>query len=335
VGFTLLFRYSSIVGLFILPVVLAWALWNTYDWSNDTFVITTKRVVRIDRRYIFSEDVIEAPLMQIQNVSVTIPDMVAQLLNYGTLVIETAATGGRIVFDSIGNPYRWQREIARLRGLPEDKHETGAPHIPRSLTELVGLLLPCKVQRRGNVLIWHKHCIVLLYALSWPLLAIIVLSALFVFARWPGLLMLIALDLPVLLWQYVNWWNDIYILTEDQIIDIERVPFIYENRREAFLAQIQNVQYTIPDLNHRLLNYGTVLVETAGKAENFTFVDVPNPAAVQGEIVQRMARFREQQKRSDAEAMASAAQDKIRSIVLDILHTQGTAGPPSSPSGEP
>jgi len=94
------------------------------------------------------------------------------------------------------------------------------------------------------------------------------------------------------LWNIVDYLNDIYIVTDDRIIDIEKVPLIYEDRREAPLRQIQDVHYVQPSLLHRLLDFGDVEVETAGHGGGFTFESVPHPAQVQAEIFRRLEAMR-------------------------------------------
>lgn len=110
------------------------------------------------------------------------------------------------------------------------------------------------------------------------------------------------------LWNIIDYLNDIYIVTDDRIIDIEKVPLIYEDRREAPLRQIQDVHYVQPSLLHRLLDFGDVEVETAGRGGGFTFESVPHPARVQAEIFRRLEIMREkmtkeEEKRREKEFM--------------------------------
>jgi len=94
------------------------------------------------------------------------------------------------------------------------------------------------------------------------------------------------------LWNVIDWQNDLYILTDDRIIDLEKVPLISEDRREARLAQIQDVHYVMPHIINRLLDFGDVEIETAGRGGGFTFSSVPHPSQVQAEIFDRVDRMR-------------------------------------------
>jgi hypothetical protein len=99
---------------------------------------------------------------------------------------------------------------------------------------------------------------------------------------------------------FEDWQNDVYQVTSSRIIDIEQLPFgLREERREASLGMIQNVNLRVPGLAGRVLGYGSVTIETAG-AGAFTFDLVKNPERVQSEIFRRMESFekREREKRA-------------------------------------
>jgi len=111
------------------------------------------------------------------------------------------------------------------------------------------------------------------------------------------------------LYRYEDWRNDIYVLTDDRIIDLEKKPlFLREERREASLAMIQNVRYLIPGIVHNLLNVGMVIIETAAAEGEFTFDWVHDPRRVQGEIFARVDLYREREKRREQEAQAAQLQ---------------------------
>ncbi len=325
VGFFILFTpMSLLLSLWLLWVVYDW--WDDEFILTNQRVIRIERVIQINWRFIFSEEWREAqlskiqnvaakisnlianlfvfsekrheaPLSKIQNVAVKIPNLIANLFNVGNLVVETAGFEGRIEFDYIGDPRSIQKKILELRGLPLSA-ELIFYRVP-----FYRYAFPLAPIREDATIIWRKHWFILLKAITIPLLAVVLLVVLL---AWIGtspqiltlgryavpvqavLVFLLIVFSLVSLWQYVDWWNDIYILTEDRIIDIRRIPLIYEDRREAYLEQIQDVRYTIPNLLYDTLGLGDVFIETAGKAENFLFETVPNPRLVLEEILYRL-----------------------------------------------
>lgn len=319
-----LLRNSLIALLALIIPVGAWAWANAWDWANDSFHITTRRVIRFEQHWWLSQTVISAGLGQIQNIAVFMPDFLANALNYGTLTIETAAKAGTIQFDSIYDPRSAQRLIFELRGLP------APPPLPQQPTwrgwrRLLRSLFPFwpQFEPDGSV-VYHKHWYMLLKHLGLPvfLLALVVLGVNLLHLR----LLLYALIgiVPMFVYQYANWVNDVYILTTHRIINIVRIPLIREDRREALLEHVQNVQVTIPSLSSRLLDMGDVFVETAGKTENFLFQTVHHPHAIAEELNRRLEAVRSG--RRAAETLARRRE--IEDVLTEILDRQQSAPPP-------
>lgn len=94
--------------------------------------------------------------------------------------------------------------------------------------------------------------------------------------------------IPFLLWwiyQYVDWRNDIFQVTQDQILDIDRKPFGTEERRVAPLDNILSTRYERRGLAGYLFNFGTVYIAVGGTS--LAFEDVSDPASVQADIDRR------------------------------------------------
>lgn len=93
------------------------------------------------------------------------------------------------------------------------------------------------------------------------------------------------LMIPILGWwiyKYSDWTNDIYRVTGDRILDIDKKPFGTEKRRAAPLDNILSTRYERIGLLGYILNFGTVYIDI-GSAQ-FAFEDVLDPAIVQSDI---------------------------------------------------
>ena len=163
-------------------------------------------------------------------------------------------------------------------------------------------------RRTDGQVIWRKHWINLM-ARTWVPFLFVVIVLLFL------TLYLTSVDRPLagiaavfvfcLLvgagwwwWNYENWGNDQYIVTEDRLIDIEKLPLgLRTKRTDTTFDRIQNVNFEIPDPIATLLNYGTVVIYTAGAEGRLDFVYVPRPSEVQAEIFFRLAAYQERQRR--------------------------------------
>jgi len=110
-----------------------------------------------------------------------------------------------------------------------------------------------------------------------------------------GLLLFVAL-LGWLLWQIADYWNDIYVVTDEKIIDVEKTPLgLSRKEREGGLDRNQTVYVQQQGILQNLLNYGNVVITTAALDEGFTFLQVGSPKKVQRVIFQKMDAFRRKQ----------------------------------------
>ncbi|HZQ05462.1 MAG TPA: cyclic nucleotide-binding domain-containing protein [Anaerolineae bacterium] len=96
----------------VLVVCLLWAIWEALNWWNDTYIITNKRVVRLNRVLFISDSRDEIPIPKIQSQKVDRGGPISVLLNISNLRITSAAsdTPG-LVFEQVGDVQRIQQAI--------------------------------------------------------------------------------------------------------------------------------------------------------------------------------------------------------------------------------
>ncbi len=172
---------------------------------------------------------------------------------------------------------------------------------------------PFWIERRAaDQIIWRKHWIRLIRRTLLP--TILLLAALAVLILYVvGIFeMEEVLVLPMVLlllaaafwwwWGYEDWGNDLYIVTDDRIIDTERLPLGFRSSRtETMFDRIQNVSYQIPHPLATLLNYGTVFVHTAGVVGRLDFLYVSDPRKVQAEVFRRLTAYEATQRHQQQE----------------------------------
>jgi hypothetical protein len=106
--------------------------------------------------------------------------------------------------------------------------------------------------------------------------AVVFFLAFFPFALW-------------LIYEVVDWSNDQFEVTNEQIIDVDRRPFGTETRNAAQLESILGTNYERRGILGNLFNFGTVYITVGGS--KLAFEDVMDPATVQSDIDRRrMAR---------------------------------------------
>ena len=334
------------------------AIYHFLDWRNDQYIITDQRVVHIERVLLLREERAEAPLERVQDVQVNQIGFLANALEFGDVVIQTAAATERIVFAYVANPdyvhealfapmqYRRTRstgqefvairqELGRQLGIPvespqaeteadqEEKEPVspGEEQVQESQEVVFGLLglLQHGWQRlrdlftfetwldsdEGKTITWRKNGWLLFGASMPPLFAAIFVVGLALLVSAKGIgpsllpLLLLLLLVPIFGWWfyvYWDWQNDIYQISGDRLVDLKKRPlFLEESRRETTLERVQNVSLSIPSPIAQLLNYGTVVIETAGEIGAFEFEFVHNPRGVQEEIFKRLRAFKRKQ----------------------------------------
>jgi len=156
----------------------------------------------------------------------------------------------------------------------------------------------------GGAITYRKHWFVLLRKEILALLGV-VLSAVFMIAvitrNITGINYGMALTLGVFLlvvcgavlaYQYADWRNDIFQLTPNQVIDLDRKPFGRESRRAAPLENILSIEYERRGIFPMLFNFGTVYI-TIGNTQ-LTFNNVYQPSIVQQDIFTKMGKHAEE-----------------------------------------
>jgi len=364
-------------------------LWLWADWRNDYYVVTSKRVMHMEKTILLRESRDEAPLESIQDISILTPSIVGRLLGFDDLSIQTAGAKGRVTFSTVGHA-TWIRDklfqqLDRLR--TEEKAEQkdsirhrlqmqlGHPELeslvaadsehlspkeaaptPQTVNDkrlslrgpfstLRGYLVPHMRIERDGVVTWRKHWFRLIDRTAGSVILLFVLLQLSLAARagllsppphlrdlfWAVSLLGAAVGLFLIWYRYEDWRNDIYQLTDERIIDVERLPLgLREERREASLSMIQDIGYEIPGPIANLLDYGNVVIETASREAVFTFSWVHQPRRVQEEVFARMDAYREREKQGQRERRADELLDWFGTYA-DLSREQD---PPANERGE-
>jgi len=203
-----------------------------------------------------------------------------------------------------------------------------APAVAASQSTLPGWrrrLRPAIRPETPDDLIWRKHWLVLAKRFIGPILILWAILAVSIglwlgsarasrpFGYSPSVallpLLFILPDIAYFWWEYGVWNGDVYILSTNRLIDIERLPLgLRSLRRESTLDRIQDIDVVIPNVIATLFDMGNVTIKTAAGGADFTFASVPHPHTIQRDIFHRLAEFRrkeqEQERRQRFEEMA-------------------------------
>ena len=95
--------------------------------------------------------------------------------------------------------------------------------------------------------------------------------------------------------RYVDWRNDLYIVTNRRVAHRERTGLLglgKENLSAAPIDAVQDVNVTRIGALASLFNFGDLTIETAGGGGRVEFFTIPHPEVVQQAILQQQARAR-------------------------------------------
>ena len=108
------------------------------------------------------------------------------------------------------------------------------------------------------------------------------------------------------LYNYVDWSNDIYQLTSNQIFDIERRPLGEEQKKSAPLESILSIEHSRDGIIQLMLNYGNVIINVG--TTQFIFRGVYHPDDVHQDVSDYIeaGQRRKQQKEAERDRVRMA-----------------------------
>jgi hypothetical protein len=79
---------------------------------------------------------------------------------------------------------------------------------------------------------------------------------------------------------FLLWFFNVYIITDERIIDVDFLSMIYKNISTAKIENIEDVTKQTSGIMASLFDHGTILIQTAATKNEFEFEHVPHPARV-------------------------------------------------------
>ena len=85
---------------------------------------------------------------------------------------------------------------------------------------------------------------------------------------------------------FIDFYLDVWIITNDRIVDIEQFGLFSRTISELDLYRLQDVTADIHGFFSTLFKYGTLTVKTASTNLNIVFRNVPNPNGVRQHLLE-------------------------------------------------
>lgn len=77
--------------------------------------------------------------------------------------------------------------------------------------------------------------------------------------------------------EFIDYYLDTWIVTTERVVNIEQSGLFNRTASELHLGSIQDISAVTKGLLQTFLNYGDVIIQTAGSVTHFRFEMVPRP----------------------------------------------------------
>ncbi len=313
--------------------------YEIYDWYKDIFKVTNLHITLDEFEFrTFTTLMMKVPIIQVQTVSILKPSIIANFLKLGGIGITTASSVGEIKFDYIRNPGQVMQVIARAVEEAQSAEVAATQSVMRAAVsnyfdlesgmkpvdpedEIVDAV-PTTRKRRfwpfrfrivdGNTITYHRNIFVLLASLIKPGLMTVALAvglaiagSLFGWDNWmiyAGFIVVFLINIIWYVYEIIDWNNDIFMVTDQIVIDEDRSPFLSRvSRKQAPLTNVQNVRVNKEGILAAIFNFGDVYIETAGATSDIVFENIHNPGQALYDIFFRLDKLRESDRRGGGE----------------------------------
>lgn len=328
--------YGWTLLVIAFPLSIFWLIWRIFDWRNDYFIVTNKRVVWIEKIALIYESRQEAPLRTIMSVGLH-RSQIGRIFDFADVVVMTyvgtirlqdlkyAEAVERLIesywhrsesFDRLDEAQAMAEKLDEKLELPwddtreapaisqidgtgdqisedQDGEEQDSRFFPWLFSDFIRLRFEA-----GGAVVYRKHWFILIKKIWLPVLFSLISFGVLV-GRLGGLINFLELTTAIIImfslmvicviwmiYQYADWRNDVFKITLDQIIDIDRKPLGRIRHRSAPLENILSIEYKRKGFWGFLFNFGTVFI-TVGNMR-LSFDHVYNPSEVQQDIFYRM-----------------------------------------------
>jgi hypothetical protein len=107
--------------LFWTILVLLYGVNRYFLWLLNIYLITDKRIIKVNYKNVFNKQVLESPLDRILNISFSVRGFWAALFNFGNLEVQVAGLAEPMVLKKVSQPakvkdFLWKTHAAHSTG---------------------------------------------------------------------------------------------------------------------------------------------------------------------------------------------------------------------------
>lgn len=110
ISYPLTVLFGSVYALFTLLFFYA----QFIDFYLDLWVVTNDRIIDIEQKGLFSRQITELELFQIQDVTSHVQGFFPTIFHYGEVMVTTSSSTQTIIFHQVPHPDHIRKELIRL-----------------------------------------------------------------------------------------------------------------------------------------------------------------------------------------------------------------------------
>ncbi len=129
-------------------------------------------------------------------------------------------------------------------------------------------------------------------------------------------------------WHYLNWRDDYFVLTTQRVVHIEKVVFLREHFEESSLENVEDIYEVRAGLLSNLMNYGNLVLQTAGETVEIDMDYVSNPVYLSEMISREIERSRVRDVLRAQGAIRDVLSDRLR--IKESPHPEPLPAPPEA-----
>lgn len=161
-----------------------------------------------------------------------------------------------------------------------------------------GIRFETQEDKEEIILLLRRHVITNFFWVLGALVLILIgpfvistLHALFPF-RFPlsfqliGMIIWYLLTASFIFLNFLSWYYNVYIVTNERIVDVDFYNLTYKQIASAPLAKIQDVTIRSGGVIRTIFDFADVIIQTAGEEENIHFEAVPKPDLVARQVLE-------------------------------------------------
>jgi uncharacterized membrane protein YdbT with pleckstrin-like domain len=80
--------------------------------------------------------------------------------------------------------------------------------------------------------------------------------------------------------KFISWFYNVYIITDERIIDVDFHSLVYREISQCKIDKIQDITYKGGGLFRSIFNFGDIFIQTAAETQLIEFEKVPDPAKI-------------------------------------------------------